>query len=263
MLNRRGLLMAGATVPIAGMQSISARAASGSPTIVLVHGAWHGGWCWSRVLPLLTEAGASVTAPTLTGLGERAHLINRHVDLETHVTDIINHIDYEELTNVMLVGHSYAGFPASLAAARRPDVVSHLILLDSYFPLEGETILDHLGPDFANDFNAKAAADLEWNIPALPAEACGLEGDNAAWVNRNLTPHPIATHTQVAKYGPEELPRRTYVRCTESTIAPIFQKSRDNVQADGGFQMVEIASGHDVMVEQPQLLSETLMTLAN
>ncbi len=79
---------------------------------------------------------------------------------QTHVDDIVSHIDSEELTDVVLVGHSYAGFPASLAATRRPDAVSHLVLLDSFFPREGETLLGHLGPDFANDFNAKAAADL-------------------------------------------------------------------------------------------------------
>lgn len=254
--------MAGATMPLVGAQSVSASAENASVTFVLVHGSWHGGWCWSRVLPLLEEAGARVTAPTLTGVGERAHLIDRRVNLETHVDDIVNHIDREELTDVVLVGHSYAGFPASLAATRRPDAVSHLVLLDAFFPKEGETLLDHLGPDFANDFNAKAAADLSWNIPPLPAEAFGLEGDDAAWVNRHLKPHPIATHTQAARFGPGALPRRSYIRCTESTIAPIFQTSLDHVRSDGQFHMVEIAAGHDLMVDQPQLLARTLLEIA-
>lgn len=257
--------MAGATASLLAAQGTRpAAAAQGEKaTIVLVHGAWHGGWCWSRLVPLLEQAGARVSAPTLTGLGERAHLIDRRVNLETHVDDIVNHIDREELTNVVLVGHSYAGFPASLAATRRPEAVSHLVLLDAFFPLEGETLLDHLGPDFANDFNAKAAADLSWNIPPLPAEAFGLAGDDAAWVGRHLTPHPIATHTQAARFGPGPLPRRTYIRCTESTIAPIFQTSVANVEADGQFQMVEIAAGHDLMVDQPQLLATTLLEVAS
>ena len=262
-MNRRGFMMAGATIPLVAAQGLStAAAATKAPNFVLVHGSWHGGWCWSRVRPLLEQAGARVSTPTLTGVGERAHLIDRRVNLETHVDDIVNHIDSEELTDVVLVGHSYAGFPASLAATRRPDAVSHLVLLDSFFPKEGETLLGHLGPDFANDFNAKAAADLSWNIPPLPAAAFGLKGDDAAWVDRHLKPHPIATHTQPAKYGPGPLPRRTYVRCTQSTIAPIFQISLENVKADGQFRMVEVDAGHDLMVDQPQLLAKTLLEVS-
>ncbi len=262
-MNRRGFIMAGATIPLVAAQGLPAAAAAAKgPNFVLVHGSWHGGWCWSRVKPLLEQAGARVSAPTLTGVGERAHLIDRRVNLETHVDDIVNHIDSEELTDVVLVGHSYAGFPASLAATRRPDAVSHLVLLDSFFPKEGETLLGHLGPDFANDFNAKAAADLAWNIPPLPAAAFGLKGDDAAWVDRHLKPHPIATHTQPAKYGPGPLPRRTYVRCTQSTIAPIFQMSLENVKADGQFRMVEVEAGHDLMVDQPELLAKTLLEIA-
>lgn len=264
MINRRNFMAAGAVAPLVAAQVAPARASTEtSATIVLVHGSWHGGWCWSRVRPVLEQAGARVSAPTLTGVGERAHLIDRRVNLETHVEDIVAHIDREELTGVVLVGHSYAGFPASLAATRRPDAVSHLVLLDAFFPREGETLLDHLGPDFATDFNAKAAADLSWNIPPLPAEAFGLKGEDAAWVDRHLKPHPIATHTQAAKYGPGPLPRRSYIRCTESTIAQIFQPSLANVQADGGFEMIEIAAGHDLMVDQPGLLAETLLKLAN
>lgn len=266
MLNRRNVLKAGALSAIAAPFVATGRpvasASETDPTFVLVHGAWHGGWCWDRVVPLLTAAGVRFTAPTLTGLGERAHLIDRSVDLDTHVEDIVNHIAFEELENVILVGHSYAGFPAALAAARMPETVSQLILLDSYFPTEGETILDHLGPDLTNDFNAKAAADVNWNIAALPAEAFGLEGDNAKWVNSLLTPHPFATHAQPANFaGP--LPDRTYVQCSLSTIADIFQRSRDNVAKDGGFEFVQIEAGHDVMVDQPELLTETLLAIAH
>jgi pimeloyl-ACP methyl ester carboxylesterase len=255
--------MAGATIPFVGAQGVaSAASAASAPTFVLVHGSWHGGWCWSRVTPLLEQAGARVSAPTLTGVGERAHLIDRRVNLETHIEDIVSHIDREELTNVVLVGHSYGGFPATLAATRRPDAISHLILLDAFFPKEGETILSHLPPDMANDLNAQAAADVNWNLPPLPAEAFGLSGDDAAWVNKHLKPHPIATQTQAARFGPGPLPRRSYIRCTESTIAAIFQTSLSNVKVDGQFRMVEIAAGHDLMVDQPQLLARTLLEVA-
>lgn len=266
MVNRRGILKAGFAAPLAlslaGMQGTPGKAATEAPTFVLVHGAWHGGWCWDRVVPLMREAGANVTTPTLTGLGERAHLIDRSVNVDVHAQDIINHIQFEELSNVILVGHSYAGFPVPIATSKLGDAVSHMVLLDAYFPKEGETILDYVDDNFKNDFNAKAAADPGWNMPPLPAELFGLSGDDAAWVSKLLTPQPAATQNEPARYGSTPLPKRTYIRCTESKIAWIFQKSLENVKEDGGFDMLEIAAGHDVMVTNPKELADMLLGLA-
>jgi pimeloyl-ACP methyl ester carboxylesterase len=251
----------GMVAPMSLLFASEVAAQSDMPTLVLVHGAWHGGWCWARTTPFLEEAGVTVTTPTLTGLGERAHLISRSVDLQTHVEDIINHIETNELSNVVLVGHSYTGFPATIAASARPDLISHLILLDAYYPASGETILDHLGPEMSKDLVAQAEADPAWNMPPLPAEAFGLSGGDAAWVNSHLTDHPYSTHVSVAEVDRDRLPSRTYVVCTNSPINAVFQRARDNVLSDQAFRVVEVDAGHDLMVDQPKLTADLLISL--
>ncbi|MEQ9866195.1 alpha/beta fold hydrolase [Pectobacterium aroidearum] len=113
---------------------------------VLIHGAWHGGWCWSRVTERLNAAGFAATAPTLTGLAERRDALSRGINLSTHINDIIAAIQQQGGHNVTLVGHSYGGFPTTAAAYHLPDIVSHLILLDAFLPAPGEKLLDH-APD--------------------------------------------------------------------------------------------------------------------
>src|SRR3954453_21148411 len=105
-------------------------------TFVLVHGAWHGGWCWRRVAPLLRVAGHAVYTPTLTGLGERAHLLTREVGLETHIRDTVNVLECEELNDVILVGHSYGGIVITGTAERAPERVGHLVYLDAMVTLD-------------------------------------------------------------------------------------------------------------------------------
>ena len=114
-------------------------------TFVLVHGAWHGGWCWDRVAPRLAQRGHRVTTPTLTGLGERSHLAGAAVNLDTHVDDVLNHIKYEGLREVVLVAHSYAGFVAYGVAETAAAAIDRLVLLDGFVPRDGETMADHVG----------------------------------------------------------------------------------------------------------------------
>jgi pimeloyl-ACP methyl ester carboxylesterase len=111
-------------------------------TFVLVAGAWHGGWCWKRVRPLLRKAGHEVFTPTLTGLGERVHLLSPEVDLETHVTDIVNVLKYEDLTDVVLVGHSYSGVVVGVVSHRVPERIAQVIYLDALVPENGKSIRD-------------------------------------------------------------------------------------------------------------------------
>src|SRR5262245_12927354 len=113
-------------------------------TYVLVHGAWHGGWCWAKVARLLRDAAQDVYTPTLTGLGERAHLARHEVDLETHIQDVVAVLESEELRGVTLVGHSYAGMVISGVAARVTGRISHLVYLDAFVPESGKCVLDYL-----------------------------------------------------------------------------------------------------------------------
>src|SRR5712671_3597852 len=133
--NRRSALavMGSASAAAAGMTATGQ--AQGAPrTFVLVHGSWHGGWCWSRVARILRKHGHDVYAPTLTGLGERSHLMSGLITLDTHVTDVVNVIKWENLENITLVGHSYAGFVISGVAERALPAISSIVFLDAFLP---------------------------------------------------------------------------------------------------------------------------------
>jgi pimeloyl-ACP methyl ester carboxylesterase len=121
-------------------------------TIVLVHGAWHGGWCYGRVADLLRAAGHRVYTPTLTGLGERSHLLTPSVDLSTHIADIINMIRWEDIRQIVLVGHSYGGMVVTGAADAMTDRVSALVYLDAFLPTAGRSFHDILPPEVAEGF---------------------------------------------------------------------------------------------------------------
>jgi len=113
-------------------------------TFVLADGAWHGGWCWRRVASLLRAAGHGVYTPTLTGLGERAHLVGRHVDLDTHIADVRGVLQCEELSNVVLCGHSYGGMVISGVAESAPNALRSLVYLDAFVPADGQCLLDFI-----------------------------------------------------------------------------------------------------------------------
>ena len=146
-MTRRGVLAsAGAGASAAALGSAPASAQTGAPkTFVLVHGAWHGGWCWRRVADLLQKGGHEVFTPTLTGVGERSHLMSKDIVLDTHITDIVNVIKWEDLNNICLVVHSYGGWPGSGAIEQALDRISSIVWLDAFKPENGQR-----GFDFAS-----------------------------------------------------------------------------------------------------------------
>src|SRR5215472_1115316 len=152
---RRGVLAAGATVAAAAAAGARhAHAQSARKIFVLVHGAWHGGWCWRRVADLLEKQGHKVFAPTLTGLGERSHLMSKDIVLDTHIADIVNVIRWEDLSGICLVAHSYGGFPVSGALEQAGDRVSSVVFLDAFMPEDGQKSLD-----VASDFSRKGTLE--------------------------------------------------------------------------------------------------------
>ena len=134
-------------------------------TYVLVHGAWHGGWCWAKVARLLRDAGHEVYTPTLTGLGERAHLARPDIDLDTHIQDVVAVLEAEELRQVTLVGHSYGGMVISGAAARTSGRIGHLVYLDAFVPEAGKCLLDYVGERAAAMREAAATQGEGWTLP--------------------------------------------------------------------------------------------------
>jgi len=120
---------------------------------VLVHGSWHGGWCWRKLIPLLRRHNHDVYAPTLTGMGERQHLLSAHVGIETHVQDILNVLFYEDLRDVILVGHSYAGMIISAVAEEAGERIARLVYLDAFLPRDGDSVIsmDPGGKEYLRD----------------------------------------------------------------------------------------------------------------
>jgi pimeloyl-ACP methyl ester carboxylesterase len=208
----------------------------------------------------LRAAGHAVLTPTCTGLGERTHLLSRDITLDTFTTDIANVIEAEELSDVILVGHSFGGSPTSGVAERMPNRIKHLIYLDSLMVLPGKAPFDSL-PSEVVAARKKAAQDTSGGL-SLPNPAPSVfgipDGADAEWVTRRLTPHPISTYeSKLNIKGPvgNNLPR-TYIHCTNPSYAAL-EASRVWVKQQG-WHWMEISTGHDAMVTAPDELSTML-----
>ena len=164
-------------------------------TFVLIHGAYHGGWCWVRVAKLLRAAGHDVHTPTLAGMGEHAHLLSRQITLDTHIEDVSSHIETEELTGVILVGHSYGGMAITGAADRLDGSgrVARLIYVDALVPYDGDTWSSFATPAAAATSYAQTADGLFMPPPDIAIYGI-LDPEDLAWGNRRLRPHPYGCY---------------------------------------------------------------------
>ena len=231
---------------------------------LLVHGAWHGGWCWKKVLPLLRHQGHEVFTPTLTGLGDRSHLLTREVDLETHVQDILALLSYEDLNEVILVGHSYSGMVITGVADRAADRLARLVYFDAIIPKAGQSLFDTTTPSFRNAVLESIERDGDgWLAPPASLASMGVtDAKDVEWMEPKLCAHPAATGSQPLQFDTaviQGIPR-TYLRCTSGNESLIDTAAR--LKADEAWQYIEIESGHDAMITVPQQLAETLLDLA-
>jgi len=229
-------------------------------TFVLIHGAWHGGWCWERVAPLLWGAGHTVHTPTLTGLAERAHELTEETNLDTHIQDVVALLAREGLTDVVLVGHSYAGMVITGAADRAPEhAVGHLVYLDAFVPEDG-TALD---PDGTPPPGFAAAAGLR--VPPPPLAVWGLADEaDREYLRERLTPHPLKTFAQPLRLtGPSGagLPR-TYIACTAKAAPDAFTGMAARVRDDPAWRYRELPTGHEAMVALPRETAALLLEVA-
>jgi pimeloyl-ACP methyl ester carboxylesterase len=228
---------------------------------VLVHGAWHGSWCWARLRRLLAAQGHEVFTPTLTGLGERSHLLSRDIGLETHVADVTNLLAWEDLRDIVLVGHSYGGIVVRHAADRMADRIRSLVYLDAFVTENGQSLLDTL-PDGGAADREQAARDGDgWKVKPIPAAVFRVNDADAAWVDRQCTPQPLATFATPARLtgACDGIAEIGYILATgfQGPFGPFAAAAERR-----GWWRRDIACGHDVMLDAPEALAAVLLERA-
>jgi pimeloyl-ACP methyl ester carboxylesterase len=235
-------------------------------TYVLVHGGGHGGWCYQRVARLLRAEGHEVLTPTLTGLGDRAHLLDDGVDLERHVTDVAAVLRFEDLRDVILVGHSYGGMVITGAADREVDRVGRLVYLDAATPINGQSLVDVAGP-VINAVRPMGEVVDGIELVLLPGPDAGLlygvtDPADLAWMAERLTPHPWRCFEQPLTLGNEDalwaIPQ-FHIVCT-STLPTRDRDQMARAKAEG--RLWDIDTGHDLMITEPKRTADALLQVA-
>ena len=221
--------------------------ASKPATFVLVHGAWHGGWCWQRVCDRLTARGHRVFAPTLTGVGERSHLSSPTVDLSTQILDVVNEIRWKDLENVVLVGHSYGGMVITGVAEQVASRIASIVYLDAFVPADGQSIKDLGGKVDAGPFTTP-----------IPAARFGVSEADRAWVDSKMTPQSTACFTEKLKVtgAYQRISKKTYIRAKNF---PGFAGTLERVGKDASWKTHVVDCGHDVMIDKPDELTGLLV----
>jgi pimeloyl-ACP methyl ester carboxylesterase len=233
-------------------------------TYVLIHGAWHGGWCWKRVLPHLRSAGHEAYAPSLTGSGDRKHLLAPTVGMDTYVNDVLNLVESEELSDVILVGHSAAGAVISKAAESLPDRLRNLVYVDGAILPSGKSLFDVFPKQWVEQMRT-SAREQGHGLYMPPEEgmifsffASDCNDADRQWIWRRVTPQPIKPYEDKVNLERfrELKPPRTYISCTRS------RAGINRTQAEAlGMRYFEIDSGHDPMISQPEQLASILLEL--
>jgi pimeloyl-ACP methyl ester carboxylesterase len=233
-------------------------------TFVLVHGAWRGGWVWKRVRKELARRGEhEVFTPTLTGCGDRSHLLAPSNDLETHIADVANLIRWEELDDVVLCGHSYAGCVVTGVADRLPERVRSLIYLDAFVPEDGQSLHDTLPPEQrAAQVDGARLHGEGWRVAPIPAEFFNAASEDRAWVNAQGTDQSLATFAQRLELlgGIRKIRDVRYVLATDFPASP-FPQFYEKAQARS-WRTYTVACGHDVMLARPKEIADILLDAA-
>jgi pimeloyl-ACP methyl ester carboxylesterase len=245
-----------------------------SKVFVLVHPAWHGAWFWKKVEPLLRQKGHPVFTPTLTGLGERSHLARSEIGLEAHVTDVVNVLKYEDLHDVILVGHSSSGVVITGVADGAPERIAHIVYLDAFVPDDGQAVFDLVTPDRRQALEGLVKSEGQgWLLPRFaPApwdtivrDMWGvMDSDDVRWMMERLVPTPVGHFKDpVHRTNPaaEKLPR-TYIRCRQ------FQNPRFNTHAEmarrtTGWRYRELPAPHHAAVTMPDKVADLLLELGS
>ena len=229
-------------------------------TFVLVHGAWHGGWCWRLVARALRRAGHEVYAPSLTGLGERRHLASPAIDLDTHIQDVVGLLEMEDLAGVVLLGHSYGGMVVTGAAERASRRIRELVYLDAFVPEHGKCLLDYAVPERAARMREEGEATGFVTPP--PMSLWGLtRKEHLDFVGPREVKHPFATMSQkivLKNAGALSALPRTFIYCS-SPATGSFDQFAAKYRNDPAWRFHQLPTGHDAMILMPEAVTRILL----
>ena len=225
-------------------------------TYLLCHGAWSGGWSWKKMRPLLRNAGHELVTPTYTGLGDRAHLTNPMVDLETHIQDVLSVIEYDDLRDFVLVGHSYGGMVATGVGDRVPDRVRRLVYLDAFVPENGQSLTDLTG-------GGRHTTPVEgWLIPPM-APAPDTSTEDLAWTTPRRRHQPMRCFTQKLQLSRPAPPfPRSYIHCTKKEGHDSFQQFAQRFHDDPAWRFHALNASHSPNITAPDALAALLLEYA-
>jgi pimeloyl-ACP methyl ester carboxylesterase len=231
-------------------------------TFVLVHGAWHGGWCYARTAKLLRAQGHDVFTPTMTGLGERSHMSGSGINLSMHVLDICNVLKWEGLTDVVLCGHSYGGMVITGVAEAMPERIGSLVYLDAFVPENGKALWDYVDDNFRGFFMQTAGESGGLTAP-VPAAGFNVNAKDQAWVDAMCVPMALACFMEKAKITARSaaVKKRSYIVAAGWAPSP-FTQFHDALKTNPAWTTHVSKAGHDVMVDDPEGLAGMLLASA-
>jgi pimeloyl-ACP methyl ester carboxylesterase len=231
--------------------------------ILIIHGAWSAGWAWKKMRPLLRERGHDVFTPTCTGLGERAHQANLAVDLDAHIADMLAVMQFEDLHDVVLVGHSYGGMVATGVADRAAARIAQLVYLDAFVPGDGQCLFDLVpAAARANNLEAVRSRGDGWRIPANPMPP-DTDAADVVWATPLRQPMPLKCfETPVHLQGAVTALPRSYIYCGRSAPGDVFRPFAERARTSSDWQYFELDASHNPHITMPETLAELLHRIA-
>jgi pimeloyl-ACP methyl ester carboxylesterase len=238
-------------------------AGNNAATFLVAHGAWSAGWAWQKMHPLMQAAGHRLITPTYTGLGERAHLANPSIDLDTHIQDMLGVIEYEDLRDIVLIGHSYGGMVATGVTDHARDRIAQLIYLDAFVPQHGQALFDLVAQQARQAMRDSAKAGDGWRVAPNPTPPDTSEADRAWMVGRRM-PHPLRCfETSIRLPDGETSVPRHYVYCSRVTPADTFRPFAARARHEDGWRYHEIDASHSPHVTVPNVLARLLTSIVS
>ncbi len=266
-MNRRSFLAAasgGVSASGLGVSSHAAhtRARSRQVTFLVAHGAWSAGWAWKKMHPLMTAAGHRLITPTYTGLGEREHLANPSIDLDTHIQDLLEVIKFEQLDDFVLIGHSYGGMVATGVADRVPERISRVIYLDAFVPRDGQAMIDLLSGDGPVRLRTAVKNGDGWRLPPNPLPP-DTPAEDAQWIQALRLPQPAKTfETPVRLHKGDTTIPRSYVYYTRTSPGDPFRVFAERAQREH-WDYHELDASHSAHITAPEALAALLASIVS